>query len=124
MDQTKPSNDLGVTMTINERKSKDVLIVAPEGKITMGSGDQELTRTIREALAAGNRKILIDFTKVTVLDSSGLGELVECYTSVKNLQGELRLCGLNFRIHSLLQMTNFLTVFVVKDTEAEALAEF
>jgi len=111
-------------MTINERVAKDVLIMAPEGKITMGSGDQELTRTVREALARGSRKILLDFTKVTVLDSSGLGELVECYTSIKNLQGELRLCGLNFRIHNLLQMTNFLTVFVVKETEAEALAEF
>jgi len=111
-------------MKIHERDSNDVHILAPEGKVTLGDGDQELGEAVRQALEQGRRKILIDFTKVSVLDSSGLGELVGCYTSIKNRQGELRICGLNSRIFNLMQMTSLHSVFEVKDTEAEALAGF
>ena len=111
-------------MKIQERDAKDVHILAPEGKVTLGDGDQELGEAVRQALEQGHRKILIDFTKVSVLDSSGLGELVGCYTSIKNRKGELRICGLNSRIFNLMQMTSLHSVFEVKDTEAEALAGF
>ena len=111
-------------MKIQERDVKDVHILAPEGKVTLGDGDQELGEAVRQALEKGSRKILINFTKVTVLDSSGLGELVGCYTSIKNRKGELRICGLNSRIFNLMQMTSLHSVFEVRDTEAEALAGF
>jgi anti-anti-sigma factor len=111
-------------MVINERHNGDVLVLAPEGKITLGNGDQELGEAVRQALEKGARKILIDFTKVSVLDSSGLGELVGCYTSIKSRQGDLRICGLNSRIFNLMQMTSLHSVFEVRDTEAEAMAGF
>ena len=111
-------------MILTHRQQQGVTIINPEGKITLGDGDQELGEAVRQTLENGHRKILIDFTKVSVLDSSGLGELVGCFTSIKNRQGELRICGLNSRIFNLMQMTSLHSVFVVKDTEAEALAEF
>lgn len=111
-------------MTIHERETAGVAILAPEGRITLGNGDQELGEAVRQLLEKGHRKILIDFTKVATLDSSGLGELVGCYTSIKHRQGELRICGLNARIFSLMQMTSLHSVFAVHDTETEALAAF
>jgi anti-anti-sigma factor len=111
-------------MKIQEREANGVHILAPQGKVTLGDGDQELGEAVRQALEDGHRKILIDFTKVSNLDSSGLGELVGCYTSIKNRQGELRICGLNSRIFNLMQMTSLHSVFEVRDTEAEALAGF
>lgn len=111
-------------MKIHERDVKDVHVLAPEGKITLGDGDQELGEAVRQALEHGRRKIVIDFSKVSLLDSSGLGELVGCYTSIRNRKGELRLCGLNTRIFNLMQMTSLHSVFEVRDSEAEALAGF
>ena len=111
-------------MKIKEREVNGIIIIAPEGKITLGDGDQELGEAVRGALDKGMLKIVVNMTKVTTLDSSGLGELVGCYTSIKNRQGELRICGLNSRIFSLMQMTSLYSVFDVKDTEAEALAGF
>jgi len=111
-------------MKITERKANGVLIINPEGKITLGNGDQELGEAIRTSLTQGNRKILINFTKVNTLDSSGLGELVGCYMAIKKAMGELRICCLNERIFNLMQMTSLHSVFEVKDTEAEALAAF
>ena len=82
-------------MILNTRKHQEVLILYPEGKITLGDGDQELGEAVRTALTDGARKIVINFSKVSYLDSSGVGELVGCYTSIKGKSGEMRICGMN-----------------------------
>ena len=111
-------------MIMNSRKHNDVLILHPEGKITLGDGDQELGEAVRTALSNGSRKIVINFSKVSYLDSSGVGELVGCYTSIKGRGGELRICGMSHKIFSLIKMTSLHSVFDVRDTEEEALTGF
>ena len=111
-------------MIMKTHKHDDVLVLCPEGKVTLGDGDQELGEAVRTALANGDRKLIINFTKVSYLDSSGVGELVGCYTSIKGKGGELRICGMNSRIFSLMKMTSLHSVFEVRDTEDEALAGF
>ena len=111
-------------MKLTTRTANDVTILYPEGKITLGDGDQELGEAVRTALEQGSRKILINFSKVSYLDSSGVGELVGCYTSIKTRGGELRICGMSPKIFSLITMTSLHSVFDVKDTEEEALSSF
>ncbi len=111
-------------MILNTRKHQEVLILYPEGKITLGDGDQELGEAVRTALTDGARKIVINFSKVSYLDSSGVGELVGCYTSIKGKSGEMRICGMSSKIFSLIKMTSLHSVFDVMDTEEEALAGF
>lgn len=111
-------------MKITTRTHQDVTILYPEGKITLGDGDQELGEAVRTTLEQGARKLIINFDKVNYLDSSGVGELVGCYTSIKNRGGEMKICGMNTRIFGLIKMTSLHSVFEVKDTEEEALAGF
>lgn len=106
------------------RNHNEVTILSPEGKITLGDGDQELGEAVRSLLEKGSRKVLINFEKVGYLDSSGVGELVGCFTSLKTRGGELRICGMNSRIFNLIKMTSLHSVFTVKDTEEEALEGF
>ena len=114
----------GSSMILTHRQQQGVTIINPEGKITLGDGDLELGEAVRGVLDEGCRKVIINFSKVTYLDSSGVGELVGCYTSIKNRGGELRVCGMNSRIYNLITMTSLHTVFDVKDTEEESLAGF
>ena len=111
-------------MKITQRQHQGVTIVYPEGKITLGDGDQELGEAVRTVLEQGELKIILNFSKVSYLDSSGVGELVGCYTTVKNKGGELRICGMNSRIFNLITMTSLHSVFDVKETEEESLAGF
>jgi len=111
-------------MKITTRTHQDVTILYPEGKITLGDGDQELGEAVRTTLEQGSRKLIINFDKVSYLDSSGVGELVGCFTSIKNRGGEMKICGMNTRIFGLIKMTSLHSVFEVKDTEEEALAGF
>lgn len=111
-------------MAMPNRTVKDITILYPEGKIVLGDGDQELGEAVRHFLEQGARKVVINFSKVSYLDSSGVGELVGCYTSVRNHGGDLRICGLNARIANLIRMTSLNTIFAVEDTEEEALSGF
>jgi anti-anti-sigma factor len=111
-------------MILNQRNLQGITILNPEGKITLGDGDQELGEAVRSVLDQGCRKIIINFTKVSYLDSSGVGELVGCYTSIRNRGGQLRVCGMNSRIYNLITMTSLHSVFDVKETEEESLVGF
>lgn len=94
------------------------------GKITMGEGSGQLRSAIQDALAAGSKKILVNLGNVSYIDSSGLGELVGGYTTVKNAGGELKLLNLSKKVKDLLVITKLLTVFDVSEDESSAIASF
>jgi anti-sigma B factor antagonist len=111
-------------MTMMNRTQKDITILYPEGKIILGDGDLELGEAVRHCLDKGARRLIINFGKVSYLDSSGVGELVGCYTAIRQHGGELRICCLNARISSLIKMTSLNSVFAVHETEDEAIVGF
>jgi len=94
------------------------------GRITLGEGSVVLRDAVRELLSKGNKKILANLAEVNYIDSSGIGELVSAFTTVKNQGGELKLLNLTKKVHDLLQITKLYTVFDVKDNEAAAIKSF
>jgi anti-sigma B factor antagonist len=113
-----------VTMKASTRQVDGVTIVDLSGRITLGEGSVVLRDTIRDVVAQGNKKILLNLGDVTYIDSSGIGELVSGFTSVRNQGGELKLLNLTKKVHDLLQITKLYTVFDVKDDEASAISSF
>jgi anti-sigma B factor antagonist len=79
---------------------------------------------LREMVAKGQKKILLNLGEVSYIDSSGIGELVSGFTTVTNQGGELKLLGLTKRVKDLLQITKLYTVFDVHDDEANAVRSF
>jgi anti-sigma B factor antagonist len=102
----------------------DVTVVRAKGKITIGEGDVKLRETIEGLLAKGRKKILLDLGGVSFMDSSGVGEMVGCYTTVRNRGGSLRLLNLTKKINDLLQVTQLITIFDTYSNEQEALDSF
>jgi len=113
-----------VTMKASSRKVDGVVIIDLSGRITLGEGAVVLRDTVKEISSRGEKKILLNLGDVTYIDSSGIGELVSAFTSVKNAGGELKLLNLTKKVHDLLQITKLYTVFDVQDSEASALAAF
>jgi anti-sigma B factor antagonist len=68
----------------------------------------------------GNNKIVLNLGEVSYVDSSGVGELVKAFTTVRTKGGQLKLANLNKRVHDLLQMTRP-KVFEIEKDEASAL---
>ena len=112
-------------LNINERQAGDVTVLDMSGKITIGEGSVALRTAIRRLLEEGKKRILLNLSGVSYVDSSGIGELVSSYTAIgKEDGGQLKLLNLTQKIRDLLTITKLLTVFDVYESEAEALNSF
>ncbi len=113
-----------MSMKASTRQVDGITIVDLSGRITLGEGSVVLRDTIKDLLGKGQKKILLNLGDVSYIDSSGIGELVSAFTSVRNQGGELKLLNLTKKVHDLLQITKLYTVFDVKDDEATAIGAF
>jgi anti-sigma B factor antagonist len=102
----------------------DVTVVDAAGRITLGEGASTFRDAIRDMVAKGNKKLLINLSEVSYIDSSGIGEMVSGFTTVTNSGGQLKLVGLSKRVKDLLQITKLYTVFEAFDDETEAVRSF
>ena len=113
-----------MSMKTNTRQANGVTILDCSGRITLGEGSVMLKDVVRELLSKGQKKILINLGNVNYIDSSGIGELVSAFTTVRHQGGDLKLLNLTKKVHDLLQITKLYTVFDVKDDEAGAIKSF
>ena len=111
-------------MHVETRKSGKVVILDLKGRLTAGLGDQILRESIDELLAEGWKKILLNLSAVTFVDSAGLGELVAGLKTTRRFGGELKLLSVGERVQSTLYMSRLLPVFEIYADEAEALTHF
>jgi anti-sigma B factor antagonist len=94
------------------------------GKIALGDGSALLRKLIRELLEEDRTLILLNLADVNYIDSSGIGELVSAFTTVKGRGGEMKLLNLTKKVHDLLQITRLFTVFEVFSEESKAIQSF
>jgi len=113
-----------MSMKVSTRQVDGIVILDLSGRITLGEGSVTLRDAVRDVLAKGTKQILLNLAEITYIDSSGIGELVSAFTTVKTAGGELKLLNLTKKVHDLLQITKLYTVFDVKDDEASAVASF
>jgi len=108
-----------VSMKISTRQVDGVTVVDCSGRITLGEGSVTLRETVTQLLSKNQKKILLNLAEVNYIDSSGIGELVSAFTTVRKQGGDLKLLNLTKKVHDLLQITKLYTVFDVQDDEAQ-----
>lgn len=113
-----------MTMTIRERELDGVVILDLSGRVTIGEGTLLLRKRVEDLLDKEHTRLLLNLADVDYIDSSGLGEIVRSYTTVRNARGDLKLLSLTRRVHDLMQITKLLTVFDVFERESDALKSF
>jgi len=111
-------------MTANTRLVGGVTIVDLSGRIVLGDGSTALRDLVRNLISEGNKKILLNLRNVDYIDSSGLGELVSAFTSMRSGGGQLKLLNLTKRVQALLHITKLYTVFDITDDEATSVKSF
>jgi anti-sigma B factor antagonist len=111
-------------MKITKRKKGDVLILDLQGKILIGEGIDELRGAINNAIKEKETKLILNFAGVPYLDSTGLGEVVRSYTSVKREGGVVKIINLTTKVRDLLSVTKLITVFETFEDEEKAIASF
>ncbi len=106
------------------RLEGDAAIISLSGKL-MGGPDAEAVReVIRETLAAGIKKILIDIGEVSWVNSTGLGILIASHVTVSNAGGAMKLSRVSKRIDQIFMVTKLHTVFDTYNSVETALQSF
>jgi anti-sigma B factor antagonist len=113
-----------VSVKLTTRQAGDVTVIDSTGRITLGEGASTFRDMIKDLATKGTKKILVNLSEVSYIDSSGIGEMVSGFTTVTNHGGQLKLLGLSKRVKDLLQITKLYTVFEVFDDEAAAVGSF
>ena len=111
-------------LDLKERQAGDVTILDLSGDVRIGEGAISLRDSIRNLADQGKKNVLLNLAGVKYMDSTGVGELIANYTTIKRQGGQLKLLNLTDRIQNLLVITKLLTVFDSYDNEAEALKSF
>ena len=97
--------------------SKSSKVLEPTGLIDNAGGTQ-IRRDVSDLLKLGIEAILIDFSNITFMDSSGLGALVATLQQVRKQESQLYLCSLNDQVSIILELTKMDKIFDILSDRA------
>jgi anti-sigma B factor antagonist len=113
-----------MALTFETKKVGSVCVLVPSGRIVIGEEVTALREKIKDLLAQGQKNILLNFSSVSYIDSTGVGALVGSFTTIRNQGGQMKLSNLSQRVQDILLVTKLLTVFDVYEKEEDGTASF
>jgi len=111
-------------MKVDVRNADDIIIVDLDGRLVLGVGDEILRDVVNELLAEDWKKIVLNLRKVSIIDSSGIGEVVASWKLAKRFGASLKLMRPAPQIQRTLRLTQLLPLLEVFESEEEAVAIF
>lgn len=111
-------------MKVDVRHVDDVIIVDLEGRLVSGVGDELLRDVVNELLAEGWKKIVINLQAVSILDSTGIGELVAGWKLAHRFEAEIKLLRPKPQIERSLKLAQILPLLEVFDDDGSAVGSF
>lgn len=111
-------------MKLSDREQDGVVILEPRGKIMGGPDATLLHDRLYEFIQQGKTRVVIDLSRIEWMNSTGLGILIQGYTTLRNSDGQLKLAQVTDKIQSLLTITKLVSVFDAYDSVEDAIASF
>jgi anti-sigma B factor antagonist len=113
-----------MSLDIRQREREGVQILDLSGRITAGEEATTLRERLRSLAESGQSRVVANLQEVDYIDSTGLGGLVICYTTLRKAGGALKLVNLSKRNIELLVLTKLATVFEIFNDEHDAVNSF
>jgi len=113
-----------MALDIQQREREGITVLELNGRITVGPEASALRDKCAQLAAEGRKNIVLELSKVDFIDSTGLGALVMCATSLRKVGGNVKLVNLNRRNVELLVMTKLATVFEIFGDEQDAISSY
>lgn len=111
-------------MTLTGRDVDRIAVLDLDGRLTSNDGGGLVKEAVDRLLAQGRTQIVLNLAELSYMDSSGLGEIIACYSATVKAGGTIKLANTTTRIQDLLSITKLITVFDTYDTEAQAVESF
>jgi anti-sigma B factor antagonist len=113
-----------VGLQISIRESGDVTILDLRGRSTIDGESELLDNRLRKLIANGVRRVLLNLTDLTQVDSSGVGVIIDTYVSLKDQGGDLKLLCPRGRVREVLRVLRLLEIIPHFENETKALVSF
>jgi anti-sigma B factor antagonist len=113
-----------MALQIVEKESSGITVLELSGRVTLGEESNQLRTKVKDVLAQGKKRLVLDLGNVSYIDSAGLGTLVAGYTSSQSQGAGMKLANLTKRFREQLNITKLVTVFDVYGSVEEALRSF
>jgi anti-sigma B factor antagonist len=101
-------------------QSGKIGVIEVKGSLVGGDETDELRGAVADFVEQGNKKLVIDLSKVTYLNSTAIGVLVQAHTTYTRNKGQIKLCGINNNINNIFVITKLTMVFDIAETKDEA----
>ena len=111
-------------MRITHRTVGSVTVLDLNGRLTRNDGSGEVRAAVSALLKQGHTRFLLNLAELPYMDSTGVGELVSVFITVRNHKGTLKLAALSSRIRELFEVAQLVKVFELFDDEADALHSY
>ena len=113
-----------MSLTIQARDKEGIRILDLKGRLTVGPEVAKLREQIKADTGTGHQQIILNLAGIDYIDSTGLGTLVICFTSLQKTGGAMKLLNLSRRDIELLILTKLTTVFELFNDEQDAINSF
>ena len=113
-----------MALDIQQKEHEGVTILALKGRITVGPEASALREKVGALTTGGLKNLVLNLGGVDYIDSTGLGALVMCATTMRKNAGAVKLLNLSRRSIELLVMTKLATVFEIFTDEQDAVNSF
>jgi anti-sigma B factor antagonist len=111
-------------LDIQRREKEGVTIFDLKGRLIVGEPSVKIREAINGEVAQRRTRVVLNLEGVDFIDSTGLGSMVICYTTLQKASGNLKLLNLNKRNIELLLLTKLSTIFEIFGEEQEAVNSF
>lgn len=110
-------------MKIITEQRDSCMLCKIEGEINL-STSPELRKAFDNFIRNNVKKIVIDFSGVPYVDSSGLATLIELLQRLKKISGRLRICCVSEKVKNVFEITKLHKLFELFDDQSRALENF
>jgi anti-sigma B factor antagonist len=110
-----PVRSTHMSIKIDEREHQSITWLVVAGRMTTSECRGVLKSAVMNLIERGRKQVVIDLEAVPFMDSSGLGELVSSYASLKRMGGSLTLANVNRKIVEMFDATGLTPVLPITD---------
>jgi anti-sigma B factor antagonist len=110
-------------LSLETRYQGDIIIVHCQGRIVYRDEAAALSRVVGEVMPHA-RKLVLDLSGVSSIDSAGIGELALLYTWSQRENTDFKVAGPNSLVRNLLDLTNLNSVLEIHSSVENALEAF
>ena len=105
---------------VAEEREANALVLIPAGRIDSGNA-RAFESIVTEHISGGEHRVIVDFSRLDFISSSGLRVLLIAAKTLKVHKGSLALCAMKDHIKEVFEISGFDRIIPIRSTRQEAL---